>query len=404
MRKVRKIESVLPIVVERKKVAAYARVSKETTRLVNSISAQVCYYRTLIQENPEWEYVGVYADCGITGTLTSKRSEFQRMLADCEAGKIQIILTKSIARFARNTVDLLETVRHLKTLGIEVRFEKERIHSLSEEGELMLSLLASFAQEESRSISENTKWGIRKRYETGEIGIRNKRLFGYRYNGEEYVVVPEEAEMVNIIFMRFISGVSVGEIRRELSGAEIFSGQNDRFSYSKIRYILQNEFYIGDRKYQKCFVEDPIKKKKKKNCGQLPQYYIENDHVPIISREIFAEAQAELERRSKFINPTYCFSKKIKCGICGRFYTRKKSSVKGKTEVHWICRGKKEKGTTCISRNVGEEELKQICARILEIDPFDQEIFEDNMIQMEILENGNIIFYFYNGKSKIWTE
>ncbi|MCD8329977.1 MAG: recombinase family protein, partial [Lachnospiraceae bacterium] len=162
MRKISKIEPILPAAPKRKKVAAYARVSRDTERLMHSISAQVSYYSGLIQNNPEWEYAGVYADFGITGTNTSKRNEFNRLIADCEAGRIDIVLTKSISRFARNTVDLLETVRHLKDLGIEVRFEKENINSFSEDGELMLSLLASFAQEESRSISENCKWGIRR--------------------------------------------------------------------------------------------------------------------------------------------------------------------------------------------------------------------------------------------------
>lgn len=160
MKKISRIEPAFPALPKRKKAAAYARVSRDTERLMNSVSAQISYYSSLIQGNPEWEYAGVYADCGISGTDISKRDEFIRMLADCEAGKIDIILCKSISRFARNTVDLLETVRHLKELGIEVRFEKEHINSLSEDGELMLSLLASFAQEESRSISENCKWGI----------------------------------------------------------------------------------------------------------------------------------------------------------------------------------------------------------------------------------------------------
>lgn len=182
MRKISRIEPKLPVIQARKKVAAYARVSRDTERLMHSVSAQVSYYSALIQKNPEWEYAGVYADMGISGTDTSKRGEFLRMLEDCEAGKIDIILTKSISRFARNTVDLLETVRHLKNLGIEVRFEKENIHSLSEDGELMLTLLASFAQEESRSISENVKWGVRKRFQSGEIGAANKHILGYRYD------------------------------------------------------------------------------------------------------------------------------------------------------------------------------------------------------------------------------
>ena len=223
MKKISRIEPKLPAIQARKKVAAYARISRDTERLMHSVSAQVSHYSTLIQKNPEWEYAGVYADCGISGTDTSKRSEFLRMLADCEAGKIDIILTKSISRFARNTVDLLETVRHLKALGIEVRFEKEHIHSLSEDGELMLTLLASFAQEESRSISENVKWGLRKRFQSGEIGAANKHILGYRYdNGlRKYVIIPEEAEAVRWMFQMYIDGVSLRKIAENMNKAGI---------------------------------------------------------------------------------------------------------------------------------------------------------------------------------------
>ena len=192
MAKIRKIEPVMPTLPTRKKVAAYARVSMETERLHHSLSAQISYYSDLIQRNPEWEYAGVYADDGITGTKANSREEFQRMLEDCEAGNIDIILTKSISRFARNTVDLLETVRRLKELGVSVRFEKENIDSLSGDGEVMLTLLASFAQEEITSLSNNVKWGIRKRFEKGIPNFRNK-ILGYEWEDDHLVVVPEEA-------------------------------------------------------------------------------------------------------------------------------------------------------------------------------------------------------------------
>lgn len=189
MRKISKVERKIPQMPNRKKVAAYARVSMESERLQHSLSAQISYYSDLIQKYPDWEYVGVYADYGISGTKTERRTEFNRMLADCEAGKIDIVLTKSISRFARNTVDLLETVRHLRELGISVRFEKEHIDSLTEDGELMLTLLASFAQEESRSISENVKWGTRKRFEQG-IPNGKFQIYGYRWDGDHLVIEP----------------------------------------------------------------------------------------------------------------------------------------------------------------------------------------------------------------------
>ena len=216
MKTVEKIERKLPVLKTRKRVAAYARVSMESERMQHSLSAQVSYYSALIQKNPEWEYAGVFADYGISGTGTKKREEFNRMLAECEAGNIDIVLTKSIQRFARNTVDLLNTVRHLKDLGIEVRFEKENINSMSGDGELMLSILASFAQEESRSISENVKWGMVKRFKQG-IPNGKFRILGYKWEGDQLVIVPEEAAIVRRIFQNFLDGKSRLETERELN-------------------------------------------------------------------------------------------------------------------------------------------------------------------------------------------
>ena len=209
---------------ERKKVAAYARVSMETERLQHSLSTQISYYSELIQKHPDWQYAGVYADNGISGTGTSKRDEFRRMVEDCEAGKIDVVLTKSISRFARNTVDLLKTVRHLKELGISVRFEKEHIDSLSEDGELMLSLLASFAQEESRSISDNVKWGTIKRFQQG-IPNGRMRVFGYEWVDGKLTILPEEAETVRYMYREYIKGASRIEIGRALNEKGIFTRQ-----------------------------------------------------------------------------------------------------------------------------------------------------------------------------------
>ena len=183
-----------PAVIRPRRVAAYARVSVPTERLLHSLDEQISYYSALIQSTPGWEYAGVFADRGVSGTQTVSRDEFQRMLSECEAGHIDLILTKSLSRFARNTVDTLETVRRLKRLGVEVRFEKENINTLDESGELMITLFASFAQEESRSISENCKWGIRKRFEEGMIGVANKHVLGYRYDDalKQYVIASAD--------------------------------------------------------------------------------------------------------------------------------------------------------------------------------------------------------------------
>lgn len=266
MRKISKIERKIPQMPSRKKVAAYARVSMETERLHHSLSAQISYYSDLIQKHPDWEYVGVYADDGISGTRAESRTEFNRLLADCDAGKIDIVLTKSISRFARNTVDLLETVRHLKELGISVRFEKEHIDSLTEDGELMLTLLASFAQEESRSISENVKWGTRKRFEQG---IPNGRfnIYGYRWEGDHLVIQPEEAAIVRLIFDNFLAGLSAETTEKQLAEMGVKSYKGQHFGNTSIRQILGNITYTGNLLFQKEYVADPISGKCKKNYG-----------------------------------------------------------------------------------------------------------------------------------------
>jgi len=400
MRKISKIEPKLPVIQARKKVAAYARVSRDTERLMHSVSAQVSYYSALIQKNPEWEYAGVYADMGISGTDTSKRGEFLRMLADCEEGKIDIILTKSISRFARNTVDLLETVRHLKDLGIEVRFEKEHIHSLSEDGELMLTLLASFAQEESRSISENVKWGVRKRFQSGEIGAANKHILGYRYDDglRKYVIIPEEAEAVRWMFQMYIDGVPLRGIAESMNSAGIRTTLGNDFQEASVRQLIFNEVYAGDIRRQKCYMADPITKTKVKNCGELPQYYMADCHEAIIDRETYAKVQAEMERRAGLVNPTYPFTGKIKCGICGQSFTRRK----GKEYVSWFCRAKKEVGMTCTSCNYSEQNLMEICAKLMGTDSFDGTAFESSVRLISALSDGSLEVQFFDGQIKRW--
>ena len=404
MRKISKIEPKLPIIQARKKVAAYARVSRDTERLMHSVSAQVSYYSALIQKNPEWEYAGVYADMGISGTDTSKRGEFLRMLADCEEGKIDIILTKSISRFARNTVDLLETVRHLKDLGIEVRFEKEHIHSLSEDGELMLTLLASFAQEESRSISENVKWGVRKRFQSGEIGAANKHILGYRYDDglRRYVIIPEEAEAVRWMFQMYIDGVPLRGIAGSMNSAGIRTTLGNDFQEASVRQLIFNEVYAGDIRRQKCYMADPITKTKVKNCGELPQYYMADCHEAIIDHETYAKVQAEMERRAGLVNPTYPFTGKIKCGICGQSFTRRKGTTKGKEYVSWFCRAKKEAGMTCTSRNYSEQNLMEICAKLMGTDSFDGTAFESSVRLISALPDGSLEVQFFDGQIKRW--
>ena len=393
MRKIIQITPSMPQLQRKKRVAAYARVSMDSERLMHSLSAQVSYYSELIQKNPEWIYAGVYADEGITGTLKSKRNEFKRMLEDCENGKIDIILVKSISRFARNTVDLLDTVRHLKGLGIEVRFEKENINSLSSDGELMLSILASFAQEESRSISDNVKWGTRKRFEKG-IPNGRTRVFGYRWADDTLVIESDEAEIVQRIYSEFLSGSSPRKIAKNLNADKITTINGCKWSDFNIRYILKNITYTGNMLMQKSFVDDPISKKRKQNIGELTQYFVENTHEPIIDKTIFDKVQSEFITRSK--NRKSVFVQKLICGICGERYVR--NTCGNPPYKLWVCKTKKNCGcSVCGGVSIREEKLKEVSAEILGLKEFDDTAFIEQ-IKSIIMEDKYVIrFEFYNG-------
>ena len=407
MRKINIIEPKVPQMPSRKKVAAYARVSMESERLQHSLSAQVSYYSSLIQQNPAWEYAGVYADDGITGTKTNDRTEFNRMIADCEAGKIDIILTKSISRFARNTVDLLNAVRHLKELGISVQFEKEHIDSLSEDGELMLTLLASFAQEEVRSLSDNVKWGTRKRFEKG---IPNGRfqIYGYRWEGDHLVIEPEEAKIVKLIYDNFLNGLSAESTEKQLEEMGVKSYKGQHFGNTSIRQILGNITYTGNLLFQKEYTVDPISKKSRKNQGELPQYWVENTHEAIIPMEVYQAVQEEKARRRElgvFANwsiNTSCFTSKIKCGRCGKSYQR--SNRKGRKDLDanytvWICGTRRKTGNAqCQNKDIPEPMLKEACAAVLGLDEFDETVFSEQIDHIEIPAPYEMMFYFKDGR------
>ena len=393
MKEISKIERVITAMPQRKRVAAYARVSMESERLMHSLSAQVSYYSTYIQKNPHWIYAGVYADSGITGTLTDRRDEFQRMLKDCEDGKIDIILVKSISRFARNTVDLLRTVRHLKELGIEVRFEKENINSMTADGELMLSILASFAQEESRSISENVKWGTRKRFEQG-IPNGRVRVFGYVWQGDILVIVPAEAEIVKRIYQEFLNGKTPRKIARDLNADVITTRAGCQWSDFSIRTILKNITYTGNLLLQKEFVDDPITKQHKKNNGELPRYLAENTHEPIISKDVFDAVQEEFIKRGEKRNSI--FNSKIICSICGAYYTRN-SVGSGKYYKIWTCGTKRKSGCkVCGAKDIREDRLKEICIDVLNSTKFDESVFL-NTVDNIYADGQTLKFYYKDG-------
>lgn len=407
MRTVNKIEAKTPLMPCRKKVAAYARVSMESERLQHSLSAQVSYYSALIQKHPDWEYVGVYADDGISGTKTEKRDEFNRLLADCEAGKIDIVLTKSISRFARNTVDLLNTVRRLKELGISVQFEKEHIDSLTEDGELMLTLLASFAQEESRSISDNVKWGTIKRFKQG-IPNGKFSIFGYEWVDDHLAIIPEEAEIVRFMYREYMKGASRIEIGRMLMERGIYTRQGSKWVDSNVKVILTNITYTGNLLFQKEYCEDPITKHRKKNRGELPQYFVENTHEAIIPMEEWQAVQEEFKRRrdlgpfgNKSLHLT-AFSAKITCGECGKHYRRSgKRNTAGEVYYIWTCQTKSQKGAkACGSKNIPEKMLQKVCAEVLGIDEFDGSAFAERIDGITVHGSDTLEFQFSDGHTE----
>lgn len=411
MRKIRKIEpNNIPSLPKKTKVAAYARISLDKGRTMNSLSAQISYYNDLIQKNPDWEFAGVYADTGISGTGIDARDEFKRLIEDCNAGKIDMVLTKSISRFARNTVDLLETVRHLRGLGIEVRFEKEHINSMSGDGELMLSILASFAQEEVISLSNNVKWAARKRMEQGIPNGRFK-IFGYTWEGDRLVVVPEEADIVKRIYRNFLDGKSRLETEREFAAEGITTRNGCRWSDSNIKVILTNITYTGNLLLQKEYIEDPITHKRKKNRGELPQYYVENTHEPIIDMETFQYVQSEMARRkalgplaNKSLNTT-CFTGKVKCPHCNVSYIHSLRRDRGSNLEFWRCCSTNKAGGRCnVGGSIPHSVLKQEITNVLGLDEFDETIFNEKIEYISVPERKILEFHFKDGSviSRKW--
>lgn len=279
----------------RKRVAAYCRVSTGKDAMLHSLSRQISHYSAYIQRQPGWEYAGVYADEAYTGTK-GDRPRFRQMLSDCRAGKIDLILTKSISRFARNTVTMLETVRELKALGIDVYFEEQNIHSMSGDGELMLTILASFAQEESKSVSDNCKWRIRKDFSEGKP-MNLMLLYGYRSVDGQIVIDEDEAAVVRDVFKAYLDGAGSSRIAARLRETNTPRRLGGTWTGNHVVEMLTNEKYTGDALLQKTFVEDHLTKKQRRNTGQLDRFYAENTHPAIIDRETFERAQAILAQR-----------------------------------------------------------------------------------------------------------
>ena len=345
----------------KKRVAAYCRVSTDSEEQLNSYEAQKSYYTQKIADSPDWEMAGIYADEGISGTSMKKRTEFKKMITACKRGHIDLIITKSLSRFARNTVDCLETVRLLKANGIGVYFEKENINTLTESSEFLITLFSGFAQAESESLSKNIAWGKQKSAEAGKVDFQYKKMLGYRKGVDgQPEIVPEEAEIIRRIYRRYLAGCSLGQIKQELEQDNIPTAQKvERWSSAVIHNILTNEKYMGDALLQKTYITDCITKKVKKNMGERPMYYVENNHPAIISREMFDQVQKEMTRRSskrKVLQKNgktelgkysgkYALTELLVCGECGSPYKRVTWARNGKKRIVWRCVSRLEFGT-----------------------------------------------------------
>lgn len=380
----------------KQRVAAYCRVSTNNKEQINSYEAQKVYYTQKIEENPDWELAGIFADKGLSGTSLKKRDNFNKMIAACKRGRIDTILTKSLSRFARNTVDCLETVRMLRARGIGVIFEKENINTLTESNEFLITLFSGFAQAESESLSGNIARGKMMSMQAGNVPFQYKKLLGYR-EGEDGKpeIDPEEAKTVRRIYRRYLDGCSLSQIQRELEADHVPTARGiQRWSYQVIHNILANERYIGDALLGKTYVLDCISKEVRKNNGERPQYYVENNHPAIIPREWFQRVKEEMTRRASKrkvmqrhgktelgkYSAKYALSELLVCGECGTPYKRCTWARNGKKRIVWRCVSRLEFGTKYChgSPTLDEEKLHQAILEALnEFAQADSEVKED---------------------------
>ena len=355
----------------KRRVAGYARVSTDSEEQSTSYEAQVDYYTNYIKSNPGWAFVDVYTDEGISGVMTKNRDGFNRMIADALSGKIDLIVTKSVSRFARNTVDSLTTVRRLKERGVEVFFQKENIYTLDSKGELLITIMSSLAQEESRSISENVTWGQRKRFADGKVSMPYKQFLGYRKGADGLPeIVPEEAETVRSIYRMFMAGKNPTAIARYLTQQKIPTpGGKQNWQSATVESILTNEKYKGSALLQKRYTVDFLTKTMKVNEGEVPQYYVEDSHPAIIRPEEWEAVQTEITRRKNKGKRHDCgspFSGKILCGDCGSVYGSKVWHSNDKyRRVIWQCNSKFKNETKCATPHVDERVLKERFLRAL---------------------------------------
>ena len=397
----------LPQLKRKLRVAAYARVSSSKDAMLHSLSAQVSYYNKYISSHDDWEFVGIYADEGISGTKED-RDEFQRMINDCRAGKIDLILTKAISRFARNTMTMLEIVRELKNLNVDVFFEEQNLHSISSDGEMVLTLLASVAQEEARSVSENQKWRIRKDFEKGLIWGGNS-AYGYRIINKKMVIIPEEAKLVKRIFQLYIGGLGFQKISKLLNDEGIPAMRAKRWNKQSLQQIIANINYTGDLLLQKTYNENYLTKKTKINRGELDQFFVENDHEAIITRD---EYYAALEIRRKRVEyfkldnfkvRTYPLTGFVRCGNCGKNYNHKRTRYTEK----WSCVTYQNMGKAeCDAKSVPDAELTRITLEVLNIKELDRDLIEDKLECIEVFKDNKLLYHLLDGSTveRTWND
>lgn len=404
---INKIGPSVPDLPTKKRVAAYARVSSGKDAMLHSLSSQVSYYSKLIQRNTDWEYAGVYVDEAMTGTKSSRKG-FQQLLNNCRNGLVDMVITKSISRFARNTVTLLESVRELKRHNVDVYFERENIHSISGDGELMLTILASFAQEESLSASENCKWRIRNNFKEGRPNTLH--IYGYDYVNYGLVINPAEAEVIRMIYTDYLNGGGINAITQKLIELNVSAKDGGKWSESVIKRILRNEKYVGNMLLQKTYSENHLTKAKRINKGELPMYYVEGSHEAIIEQSVFDEVQKEIERRASRFAPKSKrsfseFTGKIHCDICGANFRRKINSAGTKyAKPVWSCTTYNTRGKQyCASMQIPENILLETAANVLGLAEYDKTVFEQKILEIRVPENGTLIFIFKNKNEVLQT-
>jgi len=374
---IQQADNAIPTTRNKLKVAAYARVSTDEAEQLNSYKTQCDYYTSYIQGKLEWEFVGLYADEGITGTSAKRRKEFQRLIRDAMDGKIDLILVKSVSRFARNTVDSLQTVRKLRDKGVKIYFEKENIDSLDAKCDMILSIYSSLAEEESRSISTNIRWAHQKKVERGEVVLNFNNIYGYQQDENKNVTIKiQEAEVVREIYHKYLIGYSIRRIIRELKENEIKSPLgSSKWSSSTIKGILENEKYIGDVILQKTYKRDFLTQRRVRNTGQAPQKYVENNHPAIVDKLTWNAVQAEIERRNSLrsteatgkgrYDMRYAFSGVIECGECNSNFRRHNYTNGNKIERTWACKEHLKGNKYCTQEILKEELLEELFVNTL---------------------------------------